>query len=206
VVLWGGQYTDYENFNPIVTRPITDVALPEPSMDIGSWFPAKLWAVNRFGKTDPTDDDRLVIVAGQFKKNADDSLGTERIFTQMGVRIYYSQDEKDYQAPIIWDSNALRYEDYTVVQVDVEDPSGIQTVIASYVPFGTTIVRSIELEPYETDNWGNGTWQGVIPEVTDVRFYVQAVDQPGNTQMSSNKGLFLAPDDASIIYLPVIMK
>jgi hypothetical protein len=95
-VLSQATFVDTSDFDPVITRPVTDVRLAEPDFRIEGWFPAKPWAVNRFG-----EGPQLVLVGGQFK---DEDLtntvatGTERIYTNMTLLVYHS-DLNDYLPP-----------------------------------------------------------------------------------------------------------
>ncbi|RME47699.1 MAG: hypothetical protein D6796_07375, partial [Caldilineae bacterium] len=206
-VLWDGNFTDIANFDPLITRPVTDVTLPEPPLKVGGWFPDKVWAVNRFGVTDPADDVSLVLVGGQFKKNADNNLGIERLYSAMQLHLYYSDNTSDYKPPVIWNIRALKFPNRITVEVDVSDESGIEAVIITYRPTSDPgSFRSLVLQP-PASSQQSGTWSGVIPGESETSFYVQVVDRAGNVQMSGNKGLFFAPQPqpSLSLYLPLVM-
>jgi hypothetical protein len=203
IALWSASFDDIADFDPFITRPVTDVTLPEPPLNVGGWFPAKIWAVNRFG-----DPDRLVIVGGQFKKNEGDDRGTERLYSALELRLYYSDKDGDYLPPTIWDVWTYLVGDEPQIHVATEDESGIEAVIVTYQPTGQSGEwRSIEL----TDTDGDGIWTGRLPRGSaGASFFVQVVDGAGNLQVSGNKGLFFEakPDVQGDLrlYLPVVRK
>ncbi|MFQ5614629.1 MAG: hypothetical protein ACE5H9_21110, partial [Anaerolineae bacterium] len=195
-VLLSATFTDITDFNPLITRPVTDVTLPEPDLDIGGWFPQKPWAVNRFG-----EEDRLVIVAGQFKGNLSDQLGTQRLYSAAQLEVYYSDQTDDYLPPTIWDvvayeANGLHF------RVDASDDAGIAAVVVGYLVSGQNQWQSLEL----ADADGDGVWTGSLTGADqDISYFVQVVDGAGNVQVSGNKGAFYEGEVLSI-YLPLIAK
>jgi len=218
-VLWSGVFTNYSGFDPLITRPVTDTALAQPALQVGGWFPTKAWGVNRFG-----EENNLVIVGGQFKKNMDQSdmpnkaahsdLGLERVYTQMQLHVYYSNSD-DYQSPTIWQFQVTQLTGQQAgLRANVEDASGIQGVVVTYCPGdefncagdGAAQLRSVELEPGpNVDNAGNGVWNAVIEDDVPAGIYIQAIDRAGNVQMSGNKGLLFTAKTNSV-YLPIVLK
>jgi hypothetical protein len=207
-VLWQATFSDTTGFDPVITRPVTDVTLAEPDFWIGGWFPAKPWAVNRFG-----DEPQLVLVGGQFKDaNPADGqgLGTERIYTDMTLLVYHSDLDHDYLPPTIWDSWALPVGKGIQVVVQTEDASGIEAVFATY-----QLLHEIGAQATSSGEWNSvplsrvkssSIWTGPIPggDMGTI-FFVQVVDKAGNVQMGGNKGIFFQAQ-APGVYLPILLK
>jgi hypothetical protein len=182
--------------------------LTEPLVVAGGWTPPKAWAVNRFGL-----EPQLVLEGGQFYKNLNDDLGTERLYSHMDLRVYYSNSD-DYLPPTINQVRVFPFANQLIFRVDTEDDSGINTVIVNYRPVGQVRGRpgigqwlSFELKDFNND----GVWEGNLPTSQPTAYFVQAVDEAGNVQMSGNKGAFFAGDDdpaefVSDVYLPVVIR
>jgi hypothetical protein len=205
VLLWSAAFDDYADFDPFISRPVSETAQAEPDLQVGAWLPAKGWALNRFG-----DSPRLVVVGGQFSRDDgaenENDLGVERVYSSMELRPYYSDQDDDYLPPVIWDVTRSCRADQLQVAVETEDESGIHAVVVTHRP-------PAELEaPAASGSWssfelsdgdGDGVWTGALPvsnleTCLKISFFVQAVDEAGNVQMSGNKGRFFkAPADPS---------
>jgi hypothetical protein len=189
-------FTDLNNFDPVITRPVTDVTLPEPELAVGGWMPQKIWAINSLGESA-----QLVVSGGQFRKSDTEGVqtGLERLYNNAKIRVFYSDQDSDYLPPTIWEVHSLAANGLQIT-VTAADESGIQTVIVNYVS-GTGQLANVVL----TLN-SEGNWVGTIPGGTaQTNFYVQAVDNAGNVQMSGNKGLFFTVDEPDL-FLPLIRK
>ena len=190
-LFFGGHYTHETNFNPYVSRPVTDVALPEPEFTFTGWYPDKPFFVNRFG-----DQDRLVVIPGQYNH----SLEAERLYDDLQLLVFYSTSD-DFLSPTIWKVEATQFLDTVDFQARVTDASGVYRVLVTYST-GDNRWQSMDLT-YDEDS---GFWTGSLSGLEDsLRFFVQAVDEAGNVAMSANKGLLLEAEKR-LIYLPLVIK
>jgi len=193
VLFIGGSYSDLEGFDPVISRPVTDTGLAEPSFLALEWYPAHLAVINRV----PTANElleRLVVVPGQYR-----NPGTERLWTELTFDITYST-AADHTLPTIWQVNAGQTPWAASFAVDVTDDSAVQSVVVTY-SLGDGRWRSLDLAPGGVGD----TWRGALPLSGGeqvVGFLVQAVDTAGNIARTNNKGLLFEP--MSQIFLPVI--
>lgn len=196
VLFLEGHYTDIENFDPVITRPVTDTALAEPAFVQEGWYPSRLAAVNRI----PTATgllERLVVVPGQYR-----NPGIERLWDQLTYEVYYSTDA-DMSRPIIWQTSAGQVPGHASFSVDATDDSGIERVLATY-SLGDGRWDSLDLN-YSAEG---DRWWGVLAldsSKSVVSYFVQAVDSAGNVAVRNNKGLFFEPVTYQV-YLPVMLR
>jgi hypothetical protein len=195
VMIMEASFKTDENFDPIISRPVTDTALTEPGFTYPSWYPNTFWSINSMG-----DEERLVIIAGQYKSTTE-YTGTERVFTSLTVRILTSS-EPDVSAPVIHQIDTDRQEGEFAISVDTSDSSldGVSEVWATFEDKAGHWT-SIPLAYDET----TGLWQVTITSAVDeFGYFVQAADHAGNVSTSSNKGTYFAPEPKKL-YLPVIL-
>jgi hypothetical protein len=179
------------NFDPLIARPITDVAQPEPDFDVTGWFPAKPFMLNRFGGRD-----RLVLVAGQYNS----ALGVERLHDNAELTVYYSQSA-DFAPPAIMDVQALQSESQIHFEVRAFDISGLHRVVVTYND-GQEKWQTIDLAP---DRLGT-LWSGDLSTSRGwLSFFVQAVDEAGNVAIGVNKGSWFTTPSYTV-FLPVVLK
>jgi hypothetical protein len=181
------------DFDPLVSRPVTDTALTEPEYDYDGWYPLKPFTVNRLG-----DLARLVVVPAQYYGN--EANGIERLFEQMVFEVYYAEEgQDDFATPAIWGVEAEASEGALVFRVLVQDDSGVERVVVSYSKNGKQW-QSFDLS-YQT----SGYWEGTLSGWGSALYYfVQAVDKVGNVGMSVNKGLFFKTEE--LVYLPLLLR
>jgi len=188
-LLLTGQYTEITGFDPYVSRPVTDVSLPEPGFAGQGWFPDQPFLVNRFGGAD-----RLVVVPGQYNGRT----STERLYKEMTLGVYYSYSS-DFTPPAIVRVEARQFQDQASFAVFPRDDSGIHRVLVTWSDGSGW--QSFDLSPSPLGGW-RGSLSGLRGEVT---FFIQVVDRAGNVTVSSNKGAFFEPE-VSRIFLPLVMK
>jgi hypothetical protein len=82
-VLISATSTLTEGSCPLISRPVTDTKLSEPSFTAEGWFPAQIRTLNRLG-----DENRLVVVPTQFR--GDEISGTLRRFDELAFEVYYT--------------------------------------------------------------------------------------------------------------------
>ncbi|RME12589.1 MAG: hypothetical protein D6802_03830, partial [Ardenticatenia bacterium] len=195
IVLIEAEYTTFKNFDPYVTRPVTDVALPEPAFDVPGWYPDKPFYVNRFG-----DRDYLTFVAGQYNAETE----SERLYTYAQTQVFYSTSD-DWTPPAIWQVEAVQFQNTVTFAVDAYDPDNETTPLYRvYVTYldADGVWRSL---PLSYDD-ASGLWVGTLPvDQSSVSFFVQAVDQAGNVTANTRKGVFLQPTTYAI-YLPLVIR
>jgi len=195
VLFRSGSIVDVVNFNPLISRPMTDTTLSEPTYDNPAWFPVKPFTVNRLGSTN-----QLVVVPAQYQGS--ESSGIERLFHRMDFNVYYvDEGQTDFVVPDIWKVDGLAFLGKATFQVKAADDSGIERVVVTYSNDGLHW-QSADL----TFNSLTGQWEGeVVGMSKTASYFVQAVDVAGNVSMTANKGLFFEPT-LHEIYLPIIMR
>jgi hypothetical protein len=192
IVVLGGQSETDRAFNPIIARPVptSTLQLQEPRFTARSWFPSKMFAINRHGTTP-----QLVVIPAQFRGTQ--TIGQERRFTRIEIAVSYS-DSTDNTPPVIWRVETTPGEQ-TAFRVTASDASGIEQVWVTYSTDGDAW-QSIELDHVEYAD----RWVGSLPDGTERAIYiVQAMDGAGNTAHSANKGLFFG-DASENTYLPIV--
>jgi hypothetical protein len=182
-----------DSFDPLVTRPITDITLGEPQFEAEGWFPADVWGVNRMG-----DKPRLVVVPAQFR--GDQNEGDLRRFVTLEFQVYYTDTTSlDFTGPIVWEVDGLSIGDEADIWVSTEDASGVQQVVLAFTQDGLQW-QSLNLEQVDQDQW-----EAHLSGLTGpVMYFVQAVDGAGNVTITSNKGLFFEPKHP--VYMPLIIR
>ncbi|HET92291.1 MAG TPA: hypothetical protein ENN99_16355 [Chloroflexi bacterium] len=183
-----------EEFNPLISMPVTDTTLSEPPFASLSWSPTNLWAINRLGP-EPT----LVVVPAQFRGNQD--TGILRRFTTLQFEVYYTTTASlDFSPPIIWQVQALVSDSGADFQVTAQDTSGIQRVLMVYTQDGQSwLSRDLTYNPFREH------WEAHLTELTGcLVYFIQVVDGAGNVTTTTNKGLLFAL--TRDIYLPLIMR
>ena len=181
VLFRSGSIVDVINFNPLISRPITDTTLSEPPYANPAWFPVKPFTVNRLG-----DLDRLVVVPAQYQGS--ESSGIERLFQQMDFDVYYADEgQTDFVVPDIWKVDGLVFLGKATFQVKAADDSGIERVVVTYSNDGLHW-QSADL----TFNSLTGQWEGEVPGMSKtVSYFVQAVDVAGNVEHDGQQGTLL---------------
>ncbi|MFQ5593016.1 MAG: hypothetical protein ACE5HA_02590, partial [Anaerolineae bacterium] len=212
--LWtAATYTALYDFDPVITRPLTDTTLTEPTFPFHIWAPARLHTINRLQTTDGTLE-RLVVIPGQFKndrsydpptasKNRPSSgltYGVERRFDSLTYDLYYSTSP-DWEPPPIWQ---VRYEKTALgveFWVDVTDPSGVERVVVTYTT-ADGVWQTLELQLVE-----GFSWQVLMPffEPDTLDYIVQAVDGAGNVAVSVDKGRLFGRQ-SHMVYLSPLMR
>jgi hypothetical protein len=202
IVFEGGQYQTFEDFDPVVTRVITEDARlemwqTEPDYEAGGWVPAT-WGVVNTVRTLNGRQQQLVVIPGQYRSE-NKSIGTERLFTSMTYTVYYS-NTADTIPPSIWVVAANADDNLVEVTVEATDFSAVKRVAIAYtIGDGqwkvTDLVKSDE---------NDSLWTGVFSSQEPATFFVQAVDGGGNVTTNDNKGRYFSRQHN--VYLPLIMK
>jgi hypothetical protein len=200
VLFKDGSYTTYTNFNPTITAVITDgigSQVNEPKFDIPTWTPSS-WDVINSVRLVTGLEQLLVLVPAQYKPETP-TTGTERVFDSLSYTVYYANiNEKDFLPPFIWEIELSRANIFNGnISVTVFDRSGIEKVVVTMTRGdGQWITQELT---------GSGSsWQGIVSNIEDVTFFLQAVDKAGNVAIADNKGNYYTfPYN---VFLPLIIR
>ena len=195
----GGHYDTFTNFDPVITRVITenselqDTELP---YSLASWRPT-LWDQINTVRTPEGVRQRLVVIPAQFRAT-NSKIGTARRFSNMNYTIYYS-NTKDTIPPSIWEvQTELKAEKQSLqIQVEVTDFSDVARTVATYTT-GDGIWQTVDLVQNKDDP---NLWVGQLPYQQGLAYFVQAVDKGGNVAVYDNKGRYIS---LPTLYLPLI--
>jgi hypothetical protein len=192
-IVWEANFETKPNFDPHITRPVTDVTLPEPGFSYAGWYPNQFWSFNALG-----NETALVVIAGQYRSRTE-HVGTERVFRSLNLQVFTSSGT-DLTPPAIHQVEADGLEKtFTVIAQVSDEDSGVKQVWVTYENT-TGHWTSVPLNYVAATN----LWQGAVTSALDTfSYFVQAVDNAGNTAASSNKGVYFdaAPE---LVHLPVI--
>lgn len=178
-------YTTIPDFDPVVTRPLTDTVHAEPGFPFSRWTPARLHAINRLSTVDGTLE-QLVVIPGQFQNQHPSTqltYGVERRYDTLTYDVYYSTSP-DWTPPAIWQVRYEKTASGTVLWVEATDPSGIERAVVTYTTGDGEWVTE------ELQRVGGFTWRGSGPflDADTLDFMVQVVDGAGNVALSTDKG------------------
>ena len=198
----GGDYTDFANFDPVITMPVTETKRYEPQFIYSGWQPPDMVRLNHF-QTPSGIAQRLVLTLGQFlhgnvvtDANGTHVTGTERRYDHATYDVYYTTSD-DFLEPTIAYVNAISTPDafgsaqdrpnagqQMAFTVRASDASGLARVVVTYTD-RTGTWQSFDL----TYDPNTQAWQGVLTGLqTQIVFLVQAVDNAGNVALSAAKG------------------
>ena len=206
-------YTDLENILPATGAPATEIRGVHVPFPAQVFFPVRVWSVNYYDALARNGATRLMLTPAQYRAYAaDPTRGILRKYSQLGLRLFYSNNTSVYNAnnaesipalaaaPAI--SNVSARVDGNQIHFSanvVGNPAaGIQEVWVTYTGldgdlYGTW--QSLNL----TQNGSNSTlWEGDLTlgttNASDVRFIVQAVNGVGLVTLAANLGNYYAPD------------
>ena len=215
-----GDYTDTAGVTPLTGAPTIEQNNIHTSFVSPAFFPQKVWAVNYFGALGGSGGDgrtRLAITPAQYRSDPGSSTtDTERQYSRLGLRLYYSSNTASYGAnvpalaappsigavvgKVSADGNSI------VVSAHVTgDPSaGIQQAWVTYTAERGAFHNhwaSVDLRQDATDST---LWTGTIAlpagqGAADVRFLVQAVNGVGLVGLDTNLGDGYAPRGAVVV-------
>jgi parallel beta-helix repeat protein len=198
-VFEGGRYQIFHNFDPVVTRVITEEIRrrEEPSFDFKEWTPST-WELINSVRTPEGWQQQLVVIPAQYKATTDYE-GVERRFEVMTYTVYYSMT-KDTIPPSIWVVRQMVDTEMITVEVEVTDFSGVARVVAAYTT-GDGVWRTVDLAQSPDPN----TWVGLLPSRAGLEYLVQVVDGGGNVAISDNKGRYFGLPPCQM-YLPLVVR
>ncbi|MBP7694544.1 MAG: hypothetical protein KA764_21665, partial [Anaerolineales bacterium] len=211
VLLTGGTFTEVAGFDPVIAEILTDTtAGAEPLFpNTASWWPVAPGSLNRFVSLDGRQHERLVVVPGQFQaaSTGTPTLGTERLYQNLQVEVYYAPFEAtDFTAPAIWEASATPVGGGRVTfEAAVTDDSGsVARVVVLYRPLTSSTWRKAELS-YSA---ATGRASGQVSEVWGAyEFFGQAVDATGNVALALEHGTpFQGAPSLANVYLPLVQR
>ena len=185
-------------FNPVIVRPVTETAQPEPVLnpDLG-WLPARPFFINRAGETP-----QLVATFALFNARTSEL----RLITSAGLNIYQAlRTNDDYSAPSILSAEMRTFDEQTALAAQVFDAEG--DVLAVYATFiNDTQIWSVPLER-DLEDVNGERWIGETSDVgRDTGYFIQAVDEAGNVGLALGKGEYLQAEPYYTLYLPLILR
>jgi YVTN family beta-propeller protein len=181
----GGKYTTVQNFDPVISRVVSDTAASEPPFAFDRWYPQPMHVVNRLQFGQDIASEKLVVIPAQYLA-ATEITGTERLYSELRYEVYTATETvSDFLPPAIQYVKAVTTANAISFTVLVTDPSGIDRVAVAY-DNGAGEWNTFDLHPVGEDRWvGEGP-----PILTQC--FVQAVDKAGNVTLSDNKGIYFA--------------
>jgi hypothetical protein len=190
-LLVGGIFTDMVDFDPFVSRVLTDeqYIMTEPDFGMTYLYPVGVGTVNRFLGLDGQSYEQLVVVPGQFKSDGTSSptRGTERLYTDLQFEVYHvSVDNTDFDAPRIWHVEAERSNTMVNFTALVQDDIGaIPRVVVLYREAPATNWQMVELSYDPLTQLATGSAESLAEETA---YFVQAVDGNGNVALALDHG------------------
>jgi hypothetical protein len=192
VLMLGGTFTDIPNFNPVMSRMITEelYLVDEPPYPTDEWYPVSPATINRFLNAQTgQSNERLVLIPGQFRATGSVSptVGVERLYTALQLEVYHASfDEDDFVAPAIFEVDTYPSTGQVDFEVLVNDDDGpVMRVVVLYRSAGSNVWQSAELVYDPDEETATGTVLGLGGTV---EFIVQAVDSAGNVALSLDHG------------------
>ena len=96
---------------------------------------------------------------------------------------------------------SITKETFTIIAQVTDEDSGVQSVWVTYENrLGHWVSKQLARVP------GTVLWQGQVTSALDTfNYFVQAVDNAGNTAVSSNKGVYFAAAP-KLLHMPIIYR
>jgi uncharacterized protein YjbI with pentapeptide repeats len=177
---------DLPSFDPLFFSPTVDLAAHEPrSVAADATFPSRFVDVTSTPRPGP-DEQRLVVVPGQFRASTTAGIGTQRLLTDVGTVVYYG-DPASAGPPIGVRQTVAATTDGTArFQVDL-DRSAVRVFVLYKqrgLDTGGAAWTGIDLlrEP------GSDRWFGQGPGADPLEYIVQAVGPDGQVYWATSKG------------------
>ncbi|MGB0383675.1 MAG: FG-GAP-like repeat-containing protein [Ardenticatenaceae bacterium] len=182
LVFKGGTYSDISPFDPLIADAFTltqpSRVLIEPPFTQTNWYPAILPQLNILNNG---ANAQMTALLGQYNNTI--AGGTERLYSELSVDVYYHTDSDDWTQPTITSVNSELATDTATVTVTTSDESGIHEVLVTHTDQNGTW-QSTTL----TDN--GDAWSGTFPASANTDFFVQVVDKAGNVTVDHNNGAY----------------
>jgi hypothetical protein len=202
VLFLSGDLTPYEDFDPVITRPVSDTALTEPLLDAGlGWSSPQLFAINHFGD----GSSRLAATFALFNARSSEL----RLLTNAGIEILYTRPfNNDLTPPRILTARATRAFGSPLVELEATAADTEGGITRFYFTFITpNQIWSVPLEPDLNDPNGR-RWVGTTSNIpSNARYVLQAADESGNVAMAMNKGDYIPLNsEGNFLYLPLVLR
>jgi VCBS repeat-containing protein len=207
----GGNYTDIKDKLPLIGAPTTEIRGVHAPFLTSIFYPVQPWTVNYYAALDNGSDGitNLMITPAQFRSDPGSDLGTFREFTDLNLRLYYSNNTTTYggnSTPALSDPPTIAkvssdVDENGVISFSIEvtgnPAAGIQEVWVTYTacdPAGDCngTWQSTDL----VQNANSTLWEGTLtPDASpqNIRFIVQAVNGVGLVSMATNLGFDYVP-------------
>jgi hypothetical protein len=190
VLFLDGDFTDYPDFNPVLTRPTNEWELAASEFQITppTFWPSELAVVNNFLTGDQLKQ-TLVVTPGQFRSTGvnenDEVIGIERLYTSLTLELLRS-DSDDYTPPAVSNIGLNKVGDGIIaVSGTARDDSGVARIVVLSIGGGTMTSTSKSLEGPPT----SGTFTINVPFTSgDTRLVIMVIDEPGNIYATTGRG------------------
>ena len=209
VLMLGGTFNDTPNFDPVIVGMVFDdtsnIQAQELRYDVAQWTPNLPATVNRFIDADEgMFSQNVTVVPGQFyaTTNANDpqTKGIMRLYSSLQLLAYEGPaDALDYQAPGIWDVDAVNPEGKVVTfsalvrdtdTSELAPATGILRVVVLYRHLGSNTWSNVDLDYNATTEVAAKSV--VVPQNGQYEYFVQAVDNAGNVAALLDHGNFFS--------------
>ena len=195
VLVTGLASTDVTGITPQFSRVVIDQSSNEPAQTVpGTTFPSGLATLSTVS-TPVGDETRMVLLPGQFFSDPGKTIGTQRLFTSVGTRTYYSAGG-NYAPPTFSLLGTSRSGTTATFTATVTAPvtESVRRVLVLVHASGSSSWTPVELH-----NVTGNTWSGdLVGARGPLEWFAQAVTSAGNVGTSTNKGSFFdsVPDFA----------
>jgi hypothetical protein len=189
----GGTYKVVPDFDPVVTRIISDVVdlsdqPEEPVFEFPDQWQPPTWSMINQIWTPEGVRERLVVVPAQYHSTGI-RHGTERLFERMDYTVTYSPST-DWIPPSVWQVKSEPLASgVDEVSVEVTDLSDVVRVAISYTS-GDGAWHTVNLARVSHDP---DLWTRAIPHRAGMEWFVQAVDSAGNVAVDDDRGGYFGP-------------
>lgn len=184
VIFDSGHYDDNVNFDPVVSRIVSDTSQSEPLFGFPQWYPMPMHMVNRLRLGDRYAAEKLIFSPAQYLAQTS-VTGTARLYDGLQFQVLYaSVSITDFFPPTIQQVQVITSIQGISFTVAVTDMSGLDQVLVTY-DNGQGDWQSTALS-----NSYPGVWQGIIHPTNMKQAFIQAVDSAGNVSISANKGYY----------------
>lgn len=184
VVFGSGHYDDNVNFDPVVSRIVSDTAKNEPPFGFPQWYPMPMHMVNRLRLGDHYAAEKLVFSPSQYLAQTA-VTGTARLYDGLQLQVLYAPVSiTDFFPPTIQQVQVITSVQGISFTVTVTDMSGVAQVLVTYDN------SQGDWQSAALTNSYPGVWQGIIHPTNMKQAFIQAVDSAGNVSISANKGYY----------------
>ena len=195
VLVTGLASTDVTGVTPQFGRVVIDQSSNEPAQTVpGTTFPSGLATLSTVASP-VGDETRMVLLPGQFFSDPGKTIGTQRLFTSVGTRTYYSTGG-NYAPPTFSLLGTSRSGTTATFTATVPAPvtESVRRVLVLVHASGSSSWTPVDLH-----NVTGNTWSGdLVGARGPLEWFAQAVTSAGNVGTSTNKGSFFdsVPDFA----------